>query len=273
MREFKSRNYEDYFFGVIRGDKIPSFSSIDEAREIFEYGRHMFASGTSVQQPTDILAGSETATKGHKDYVTTLLLAFLHALDSFVSSQSTPLSSKDQIAAAVLELHVLNTYVSFQLAQTHAVLRPHPQDLLPQMKRMAILGEQIASYAASDSLLERSTPSFCLDMGFIIPLYSVASQCQDPMLRRKAIAILRSTPRQEGLWNSVLVAQAAERIMEIEESQGVQLRPYVVDAVAPQAPSFPSILQLDATGGRLQYLQEGGDIDNPVGVVEEIFRW
>lgn len=51
-----------------------------------------------------------------------------------------------------------------------------------------------------------------------MPLASAVVKCRDGQVRRKAIALLRSAHRQEGIWNSLLTARVAERIMEIEEN-------------------------------------------------------
>lgn len=60
-------------------------------------------------------------------------------------------------------------------------------------------------------------PVFCLDDGVLAPLYEVATLCRDPTIRRRAVSILRSAPRQEGLFNSHLLAMVAEKAIAIEE--------------------------------------------------------
>lgn len=57
----------------------------------------------------------------------------------------------------------------------------------------------------------------CLDAGIVLPLYFVATKCRVRRIRWKAIELLRRTERQEGLWNSVLTALVAERVIRIEE--------------------------------------------------------
>lgn len=59
--------------------------------------------------------------------------------------------------------------------------------------------------------------SFALDLGIIPPLFVVATKCRDRRLRRDAIGILLSSPRREGMWDSILSGQVARWIMEIEE--------------------------------------------------------
>jgi hypothetical protein len=62
-------------------------------------------------------------------------------------------------------------------------------------------------------------PSFTFDTEVILPLASTVIKCRDGQVRRKAIALLRSAHRQEGIWNSLLTARVAERVMEIEEDE------------------------------------------------------
>ena len=58
---------------------------------------------------------------------------------------------------------------------------------------------------------------FSLDTGIILPLYIVATKCRHPVLRRRAIALLKSARRQEGVLNSLLTGRVAERLVELEE--------------------------------------------------------
>ena len=81
----------------------------------------------------------------------------------------------------------------------------------------------------AESLLQASSPQvrtsspkrktfFTLDVGIVESLYDVAHRCRDPLIRRRAIRLLYAYPRQEGMWDGVLAARVAERIVEIEES-------------------------------------------------------
>ncbi|KIN05124.1 hypothetical protein OIDMADRAFT_39518 [Oidiodendron maius Zn] len=59
--------------------------------------------------------------------------------------------------------------------------------------------------------------SFALDLGIVPPLFVVATKCRDRTLRREAIALLMSSPRREGMWDSILCGKVGEWIMEVEE--------------------------------------------------------
>jgi hypothetical protein len=59
--------------------------------------------------------------------------------------------------------------------------------------------------------------SFALDLGIVPPLFVVATKCRDRKLRREAIRLLMSSPRREGMWDSILCGKVAQWIMEVEE--------------------------------------------------------
>lgn len=61
-------------------------------------------------------------------------------------------------------------------------------------------------------------PSFSADVGIVPPLFVVATKCRDPVLRRQAIQLLRSSARREGMWDSELIARIGQWIMELEEA-------------------------------------------------------
>ncbi|KUI67936.1 hypothetical protein VM1G_11480 [Cytospora mali] len=267
IRDYKFETYKDSFIGIMERDNPFLFSSIEEAKDVLEYGRCLFTSS----HPTQLLyddVDSPGTIQGHRAYFTTLMSKYSHALHVFADTRGPLLTPQEDLAVAALQLHVLNTYVYFHIEHLPPAYRLHRNELLPQMKEMIVLGEKLISSISINDDPKHQAASFCLDMGFVIPLYTVASQCQDTTIRRRAISLLRSTSRQEGLWNSLVVATAAERIMEIEESEGEQLTACTDGTVVP------TVLQLDATGVRLQYVRPGQEgIKTHVNVVEEVFIW
>ena len=73
-----------------------------------------------------------------------------------------------------------------------------------------------AGFRSEDSYLHIKA-SFALDLGIVPPLFVVATKCRDRKLRREAIRLLMSSPRREGMWDSILCSKVATWIMEIEE--------------------------------------------------------
>lgn len=254
-------------------DDIPlSFSSIEEAKNIFEYGHCLFTSSHAAQLSSDTLhfPAAGEALIGH---FAKLFSKFSLALQAFVESKSPSFTPNEEIALAVLQLHVLNTYVSLNLEQLLPYDRPHWNQFMPQFREMVVLGEKIVSSTSPNNGHGGQATSFCSDMGYVIPLFTVASRCQDASTRRKAIALLRSTSRQEGLWNSLQIAKAAERIMEIQESASGEMQACIDGLNWARSSSIQPALELDARGGRLRYFREGEGADAQVIVVEELFSW
>jgi hypothetical protein len=58
---------------------------------------------------------------------------------------------------------------------------------------------------------------FVFDMQCVIPLDLVAKKCRDPAVRRKAIKLLKSRPRREAFWDSIISARVCEWVVGIEE--------------------------------------------------------
>ena len=85
------------------------------------------------------------------------------------------------------------------------------QDNFPGMASHIPLG-----YKEKDSF-SHIKASFALDLGIVPPLFVVATKCRDRKLRREAIRLLMSSPRREGMWDSILCGKVSEWIMEVEE--------------------------------------------------------
>ena len=111
---------------------------------------------------------------------------------------------------------------------------------LKEFSEIVRLATSIVDSSADESLGSDAL-RFTLDSCVLGPLYFVAMRCrQHKILRRKAISLLRLSRRLEGLWDSCLLAEIAERVMEIEETQEVNysiiwhLRPGVVPQLLPE---------------------------------------
>jgi hypothetical protein len=55
------------------------------------------------------------------------------------------------------------------------------------------------------------------DLGWIAPLYFVATKCRVHRVRLQAVRLLESTSHREGIWDSKITARVAKKVMEIEE--------------------------------------------------------
>ncbi|KAJ4291675.1 hypothetical protein N0V90_009570 [Kalmusia sp. IMI 367209] len=71
---------------------------------------------------------------------------------------------------------------------------------------------------------EPDPPRFRVDIETVPMLYFVASKCRHPVLRREAIALLRSGASREGLWDGRAAARLSEELVSVEEEGLVDVR-------------------------------------------------
>ncbi|KAF4967168.1 hypothetical protein FSARC_5240 [Fusarium sarcochroum] len=81
-------------------------------------------------------------------------------------------------------------------------------------------------------------PRFAADLGIVAPLFVVATKCRDPGTRRRAIQLLRSSARREGMWDSEMVANISAWVMNLEESEALAMgiESYPADGVTRPIP-------------------------------------
>jgi hypothetical protein len=105
---------------------------------------------------------------------------------------------------------------------------------------------------------------FTLDGPVLVPLYFLATKCRYPILRRRAIALLKDEERQEGIWNSRAMAKVAERIMEIEEREGRGISGATVRFGMGERKAELNFLRMN----------ENGPFDaNGITVAKEVLEW
>ncbi|KAJ5126784.1 hypothetical protein N7448_007563 [Penicillium atrosanguineum] len=79
-----------------------------------------------------------------------------------------------------------------------------------------------------------SQPPFTFEMGTGIPLAVTVMKCRDPVLRRKALALLKKAPPVQGFFKCTPVALLAENLMKLEEG-------YSLDSKKAAQSSLPNI--------------------------------
>lgn len=103
---------------------------------------------------------------------------------------------------------------SMQLARQDAMGPEKKWDFfLSDFVRILDLAEEFTK--ADSTVFSRGVAS--MELGIVIPLYQTAVRCRDPYQRRRAIKLLRSAHRKEGVWDSYGAAACAECIIELEE--------------------------------------------------------
>ena len=112
----------------------------------------------------------------------------------------------------------------------------------------------------------RNQPNFTLAHGIITPLYMVCTRCRDPSIRRRALHILQTCNRKEGIWDSTQSALVARRVIQIEETAAGG---FITEA--SQIPSQARIQELETSfgpgkPGKIMYTMNGAT--PPVTIVE-----
>lgn len=135
---------------------------------------------------------------------------------TFQTSRARQLIADDHYAANVLEIQriVANSWVSTVMDPYQCAHDAH----IPAYTAAVVLAEQIYGTGNMQIRHARRASTFLLDVEIVGPLHWVCIKCRDPAVRRRAIAVMRSMNRREGMWNSKIAAAIAERVMVVEEA-------------------------------------------------------
>ncbi len=244
-----------------------SFSSLEEARNSLDFQWN----GCLRAQEAEMTTESRLATTRKFNEKFESWSAAIHA---FLKQSASNLNSRDLKGAAVLSLsrrfaaiHFDRNLTAFSTEQT-------------DWDKYSAEHEEMVSLAATIHEASVSTtgassghaPCFSLDMNFIAPLYSVAHRCRDPIIRRKAISLLYAVQRQEGIWNSILTARVAQRLMEIEEAGLGEVRS------CKDVPEWARIsdvsvrFDLEGCRGIVEYSQQRNP-SKAMGRITDVIQW
>lgn len=129
-------------------------------------------------------------------------------------------------------------------AAMQVLIKAEGYGLETRYDRYTYIFEECLRYAKqiSDKLLRGDEKhSFSYDFGYLIPVYMCAVRCRDPILRRRALGILQSHPRQEGIWESTAAAAVAAQWIAMEE-EGLDILTCAADV-----PEHQRIRHIDTT--------------------------
>ena len=198
-------------------DVPEDFATLEEARNCLEYHTNGFVKFFKNVEDDEIPGADDRETR--RLFWCSQLEKWDRAFEAFLRKTSTKLTPKAQQAALTLKInHRLG-----KMHLKHAVSSVLDDDMIWDLHPQE--GEDIVRFAEALLALDdvtRGPPGqrkveYSLDMSLVGPVYAVAHKYRDPMLRRRAIAILRNANRQEGIWDSAIAAKVAERIVAIEE--------------------------------------------------------
>lgn len=260
-------------------DIPPSFSSFEEARNSLDYIRtctDQTAQALPFSPPNRqtitsfspaVISRTKLSLYVIQDFSAIRLKQWSSVFEDFLRDKKD-LTATDQRAARMLGLHrvVMGVHLSvdfFRVIDDEMVW----DEYYEEFETIVAQAEIVLQLSP-----ESKRPSFMLDTGIIMPLATVALKCRDNQVRRKAIALLKSAHRQEGIWNSLLTAKVAERVMEIEED-GLDGEMGAATSIPRWNRVFKMQIELDKENRRanLQYmkLKEDGGMDT----IDEWLEW
>lgn len=230
------------------------FSSLRDARlawdalceKMFRFTETLFATA-SRDNPMGVLpAHLRQYGQGFKGQIE----AWSTAFEPLLSRRSSPgVTSQEKAAIAVLKMFHIMGQILFLM--TFSASETQFDVFQPQFQMIVNLGMEVVGdeerraaekrcqdpttcrhkdhipdiFGGDTYIANHIKPSFSADLGIVPPLYVVATKCRDPVTRRQAIQLLRSSSRREGMWDSELVARIGTWIMGIEEEQDTFVTP------------------------------------------------
>jgi hypothetical protein len=253
-----------------RKKEIPAaFSSLSEARDSLVFHWHMVSySINDIWDPTN--ENSTAVLEAWKRSSIRTLERWVSALDAFLLNRGSDLTAKEQQGAAVL--CILKELGSSSLLLARTVIDDQRKwDVFYEIfERIVTIAEGIIE---RDTKATSGKPTFCIDMAVVAPLFEVACRCRDPIIRRRAISILQTCGRTEGVWNSFLTAKVARRVVEIEEAGLTNVR---CSEDVPDWARISSVNPLFDPVGRkatLTYSRPESEHNLTRQTVEEVIEW
>jgi hypothetical protein len=133
------------------------------------------------------------------------------------SPTATETDQSDRDGLAILRLYLLLISVRLRID----VFRPESResafdDLEAHLEEMLGLCETLV-----ESQSRQPTQPLCSSgLGYVMPLHTIAARCRNPKLRRRALELLQTGSRREGIWDNKLAGQIAAQTLAIEDQAG-----------------------------------------------------
>lgn len=169
--------------------------------------------------------------------------AWSDAFEHILASRTAPgVSSQEKACIAVLKMYQVMSYILLLMTFSKTEMgfdkytsdfnmivdlalevvgdeeRRAAQKRCPDPQFCRHRGRHEASFGGLNYAARHIKPSFSADLGIVPPLFVVATKCRDRALRWKAIQLLKSSPRREGMWDSELTARIAMWVADIEDT-------------------------------------------------------
>ncbi|KAM0256034.1 hypothetical protein ACHAQJ_005233 [Trichoderma viride] len=144
-----------------------------------------------------------------------ILARWSSAYDVYLNIRGDNLTNEKRRGTAGLRILKELGSTAAMLSQTMADDQTNWDVFCPMFQNVVSLSEDIIKL---DSNTTAERDPFCMSMALVGPLFQISCRCRDPIIRRRAILILRQCGRVEGTWNAFSASKVAQRVLEIEEA-------------------------------------------------------
>ncbi|PMD29888.1 hypothetical protein L207DRAFT_503376 [Hyaloscypha variabilis F] len=189
----------------------PAFSTVSQARNCLLFHWHKLSFNiwdrSSKQFPEILIAWQKTSIA--------ILDRWSTAFDAFLSNRGDKMTDNERKGAAVLTIIRELGSTSVMLVRTKVDDQRNWDIFSPIFEKIVCLAEDVVKL---DFKSNGGRPTFCIDLAIVSPLFEVSIRCRDPVIRRRAINLLRTCGRTEGVWNAFLTSKVAQKVLDIEET-------------------------------------------------------
>ncbi|CAG7925130.1 unnamed protein product [Penicillium olsonii] len=182
-----------------------SYSSFISARIDFDRTMNYILSYLETRQSSDGVLPTQSPMA--------VLCRWKTSLDASTFSEERPVLQRCTRNLLELYFHVSVVIIETYHAKTESIFDQHT----PRFAIIVDLAENISSMCVEKS--EDFSLLFSFDLGITPPMFLVASRCRQPLIRRKAVALMLQSPIYHGAWQDRYSGLCAQRIIEIEEEK------------------------------------------------------
>ncbi|QKX61008.1 uncharacterized protein TRUGW13939_08154 [Talaromyces rugulosus] len=197
--------------------KIPTiFSALFKARDSLISHWHVTSySRSDILDPTSEILPTIPQVGTWQDKYSSILARWSSAYDVYLDIRGDNLTNAKRKGTATLR--ILKELGATAMMVTRTVIYDERKwDVFcPIFHNVVSLADDIVEL---DLKSAAEMPLYCVDMALVRPLFEVTCRCRDPIIRRRAILILRKCGRTEGEWNAVATSKVAQRVLNIEEA-------------------------------------------------------
>ena len=193
---------------------VLGFSSIADAHSYVESLWHnllAFLQYTELHPPTTTDEFARFAV--FRELLIRAMESSSQALEMLASQRTTSHDDQDESGFNILRLY--HTLIGIRLrinplepGQREAAFDNLEADLQQMLQHCELI------IRANCTTPKRS--SFSSGLGYLMPLHTVAARCRNPSIRRRALLLLLSSGRREGIWDGILTGKIVTTTIERE---------------------------------------------------------